>query len=76
MVCDACDTNDGHTGRREFLTETGPELRQVALASLELQLAHMESELLAFQSALACGSYKLLELAEAYAPEKGLVEAP
>ncbi len=76
MVRDACDANDGHTGRSYLLIQRSPQMGKGALLPFEPQGTRSEGELLPLQTAPAGNHHELLELAEAYAPEKGLVERP
>jgi hypothetical protein len=73
VVADTRDPIDGHTGRREFLTETGPELRQVALVPRESQRTGLEG-LSALQDPAGLGRFNQpFERREGHAPENGVV---
>jgi hypothetical protein len=67
------DPDHGHTARLEFLTETGPELRQVALVARESQRAGLEG-LSAIQDLAGLGRFNQpFERREGHAPENGVV---
>ncbi len=73
MIRRTRDPDHGHTGRREFLKETGPELRQVALVPRESQTMGPEG-LSSIQDPAGLGRFnELFERRREHAPENGVV---
>ncbi len=73
MIRRTRDPDHGHTGRREFLKETGPELRQVALVPRESQTMGPEG-LSAIQDPAGLGRFNQpFERREGHAAEDGVV---